>query len=127
MSLQKNPAFRGGNDVRIDERCEKFELSLARICIRGVCSAYYLQLVGGITVEDSRTFVYPRMFSVHDMPTEVLCKDYSSSYIDGFSFDQSGLPASPSAEVACAGVNRYRLPNIVNLTHERYVDDRRAS
>ena len=53
MSLQKSLALRGGNDVRVDER------------------SFYLQLLGTMNIDESRIFIYPRMFSIHDMTADV--------------------------------------------------------
>jgi protein transport protein SEC24 len=88
MSLQKSLALRGGTDVRIDER------------------AFYLQLLSNMTVDESRVFIYPRMFSIHDMPMD------------------AGIPSDETEdETTCAGPNRTRLPAILNLSHERLTSD----
>ena len=52
MSLQKCLALRGGNEVRTDER------------------AYVHQLLMNMDIEESKVFVYPRMFSLHDMASD---------------------------------------------------------
>jgi protein transport protein SEC24 len=83
MSLQKNLTLRGGTDVRPDER------------------AYFQTLVSSMGIEESKVFIYPRMFSVHDMPMD------------------AGTPSDNSDDVPTAGVNRVRLPTILNLSHER--------
>ncbi|CAM9383976.1 unnamed protein product [Scytosiphon promiscuus] len=49
MALQKNVAFRGGTDVRTDER------------------ANVQSQLANMPVDHSRCFTYPRMFSLHDM------------------------------------------------------------
>ncbi|CAB1113207.1 unnamed protein product [Ectocarpus sp. CCAP 1310/34] len=49
MALQKNLAFRGGTDVRTDER------------------ANVQSQLANMPVDHSRCFTYPRMFSLHDM------------------------------------------------------------
>eukprot|EP00605_Chrysophyceae_sp_TOSAG23-4_P001379 GSChrysophyteH1.ASY1.ANO1.1499.1 assembled CDS len=49
MSLMKNVVMRGGSDIRLDER------------------AFFQLLVQNMTVEQSIVFIYPRMFSIHDM------------------------------------------------------------
>jgi hypothetical protein len=52
----------------------------------------------------SKVFIYPRMFSIHDMTTD------------------TGLP-SDNADDECptAGPNQVRLPSILNLSYERCV------
>jgi protein transport protein SEC24 len=88
LSLQKCLALRGGNDVRIDER------------------AFYLQLLLGMNIEDSRIFIYPRMFSIHDMAAD------------------AGIPSDSAEDLTqVAGPMRVRLPAIVNLSHERLASD----
>jgi len=52
MSLQKSLALRGGNNVRLDER------------------SFYFHLLANMTIDESRIFIYPRMFSIHDMPPD---------------------------------------------------------
>lgn len=54
----------------------------------------------------SKVFIYPRMFSLHDMTAD------------------TGLPsdnADVDDEVPTAGPNQVRLPAILNLSYERYV------
>lgn len=88
MSLQKNPAFRGGGDVRVDER------------------SYYLAVINSMPTEEIISFIYPRMFSIHDMPND------------------AGVPAPEDEEdVLTAGADRIRLPGIVNLTHDKLQPD----
>ncbi|KAJ1394443.1 hypothetical protein B484DRAFT_407876 [Ochromonadaceae sp. CCMP2298] len=88
MSLQKSPVIRGGTDTRVDER------------------AYFQQLLSNMDIEESKVFVYPRMFSVHDMSAD------------------AGLP-SDNADDECpvAGPNQVRLPSILNLSYERLSSD----
>jgi protein transport protein SEC24 len=88
MSVQKSLALRGGSEVRIDER------------------AYYHQLVSNMDVDESRVFIYPRMFSLHDLA------------------DDAGIPSESGEDDApVAGPFRTRLPQILNLTHERLSTD----
>jgi len=86
MALQKNVALRGGVEVRTDER------------------AFFMMLLANMNVDASRCFIYPRMFSLHNMPEE------------------AGHPchtdASDSA-IATAGSQRIVLPPVVNLSAER--------
>jgi len=86
MSLQKSIAIRGGADVRIDER------------------AFSHQLVFNMDVPESIVFVYPRMFSLHNMGIDV------------------GVPTDNPDEPA-AGPDRIRLPAILNLSSERLTSD----
>ena len=88
MSLQKSLVIRGGNEVRIDER------------------AYFHNLVQNIDIDEGKVFIYPRMFSIHDMT------------------EDSGLPCD-NAEIDCptAGPFRVRLPALLNLSSERLVSD----
>lgn len=85
MAIQKCLALRGGSEVRTDER------------------AYIHQLVQNMDIEQSRVFVYPRLFSLHDMAAE------------------TGLPADDAVEdeSLVAGPFRIKLPFILNLSHER--------
>lgn len=53
MALQKNPAFRGGAEVRSDER------------------SFLLQALCNMPVEVCRVFIYPRLFPVHDFSEQV--------------------------------------------------------
>lgn len=84
MSLQKSLVLRGGIDVRIDER------------------AFFQQLISNMDVEESKVFIYPRMFSVHDMENDI------------------GLPSdNPDDDCPTAGPYSVRLPAILNLSYER--------
>lgn len=88
LAMMKNVAFRGGTDVHPDER---------------ICAQYALN---SMWVDQSRDFMYPRMFSIHDM---------SSS---------AGLPfeGNPDeSDVQLAGREGILLPQVVNLTCERLV------
>jgi len=84
MSLQKSAVIRGGTDTRIDER------------------AYFQQLLSNMDIEESKVFVYPRMFSIHDMSSD------------------TGLPCdNADDDVPTAGPQQVRLPSILNLSYER--------
>lgn len=88
MSLLKNSALRGGTDLNPDER---------------VFSQYQLN---NMPVPDSRVFIYPRMFALHNMPPE------------------AGLPlpedqALTQQEKPIAGSSRVVLPPVINLSIER--------
>lgn len=89
MSLQKNLTLRGGADVRTDER------------------SFYQNLLSNMDIEESKVFIYPRMFSIHDMPLD------------------AGTPYDSAAqeEIPTAGANKIRLPAILNLCHERLTSE----
>jgi protein transport protein SEC24 len=85
MSLQKSLVLRGGSDVRVDER------------------AFFQQLLTNMDIEESKVFIYPRMFSIHDMGNDI------------------GIPSDnpDQDDVPTAGPNHVRLPAILNLSYER--------
>ncbi len=89
MSVQKSLVLRGGAEVRLDER------------------AYYQQLAHNMDIDDSKVFIYPRLFSIHDLP------------------DDAGLPCEGDSEeeIPTAGPLHIRLPAILNLSHERLNTD----
>jgi protein transport protein SEC24 len=87
MSLQKNLALRGGADVRTDER------------------AFFQNLLLNMDIEESKVFIYPRMFSIHDMPLD------------------AGTPVDNAEDIPTAGLARIRLPAILNLSHERLTSE----
>jgi len=91
LGLMKNVAFRGGTDVHPDERVHAMHRLL------------------NMSVTDSKHFVYPRMFSLHDM-----CAS-------------AGLPSNsePSSEddEIVAGPDRIELPRVLNLTIDRLTSD----
>jgi protein transport protein SEC24 len=88
MSMQKNLAVRGGTDVRTDER------------------AFFQALVMNMGIEESKVFIYPRMFSIHDMAIDA-----------GTSCD------NVDDDAPTAGPDRVRLPAILNLSHERLTSE----
>ena len=88
MSMQKNLAVRGGTDVRTDER------------------AFFQTLLLNMGIEESKVFIYPRMFSIHDMSIDA---GTSSDNIDD--------------DAPTAGPERVRLPAILNLSHERLTSE----
>jgi protein transport protein SEC24 len=88
MSMQKNLVVRGGTDVRTDER------------------AFFQTLLLNMGIEESKVFIYPRMFSVHDMAID------------------AGTPSDNIDDDApTAGAERVRLPAILNLSHERLASE----
>jgi len=87
LALMKNVAFRGGTDIHPDERVAS------------------MQRLTGMDVTASKHFIYPRMFSLHNMSPS------------------AGLPstAAPSDDddEKVAGQDRIELPKVLNLTVER--------
>ena len=84
LATMKNVAFRGGTDVHPDER------------------VHAMQRLNNMDVTDSKNFVYPRMFSLHNM---------SSS---------AGLPSANGADdEKVSGKNRIELPSVLDLTIDR--------
>lgn len=84
MSLQKSSVLRGGTDTRVDER------------------AYFQQLLNNMDIEESKVFIYPRMFSIHDMTGDM-----------GLRCDNA------DEDCPTAGPLQVRLPSILNLSYER--------
>ena len=85
LALMKNVAFRGGTDVHPDERIQ----------------AWYQ--LNQMWVDAAKHFVYPRLFSIHDMP------------------ETAGLPDSGPVDAdddgdKVAGRNRIVLPSRMSLT-----------
>lgn len=88
MSMQKNLVVRGGTDVRTDER------------------AFFQTLLLNMGIEESKVFIYPRLFSIHDMAID------------------AGTPSDNADDDApTAGSERVRLPAILNLSHERLTSE----
>jgi len=89
MALQKNKTFRGGTEISTDER------------------GYMMQQLACMPVEDSRVFIYPRLFALHDMdPT-------------------CGTPCEDTEDesIVTAGTDKIKLPAVVNLSCERLVSE----
>ena len=87
LALMKNAAFRGGTDVNPDERISAQMKILSMF------------------VEDTITFIHPRLYSIHDMDS------------------QAGLPVNDddvgNDEIKTAGRNMVLLPKALNLTIDR--------
>lgn len=94
MALQKCMILRGGVEIRADER------------------AYYHQLVSNMGVSDTRVFIYPRLFSIHDMTSDI-----------GLPCDSDTSEPQYADVTLTAGPLRVRLPGLLNLTHERLSSD----
>lgn len=99
MSLQKSLILRGGSEIPLDER------------------AFYFQLFGGMNVSESRHFIYPRLFSLHDMSSEVGLPDELRDG-EGVSDGDDGDSGSGSGS-STVGPLHLRLPSLLNLSHER--------
>jgi len=85
LAMMKNVAFRGGTDVHPDERVQAHHL------------------LNGMWVPDSKHFVYPRMFSIHDMDSNA-----------GHPAEGNDVP-----EDRVEGRNRIMLPPVVPLSVDR--------
>ena len=88
MALIKNIVFRGGTDIHPDERVQA------------------MQRLNTISVSDGRSYIYPKMFSIHDM--DALAGKMSNS-------DSNEDENSASI----AGRNKVVLPKVVNLSVDR--------
>lgn len=91
LALIKNVTFRGGTDVHPDERVQ------------------FMQYLNGMRINEGNYFMYPRMFSIHDMDPN------------------AGLPWSGPEEEEddeiYAGRNRIVLPKVVTLSVENLSSD----
>lgn len=90
LAMMKNVAFRGGTDVHPDERIQAH------------------QLLNNMWVDVSKNFIYPRMFSIHNMDAN------------------AGLPVGEvpeSEDVHTTGRERLLLPQSVNLSVDRLTSD----
>jgi len=85
LAMMKNVAFRGGTDVHPDERVQSHHL------------------LNGMWVPDSKHFVYPRMFAIHNM-------DQGAGY---------PVEGDDAPEDRVEGRNRILLPTVVPLSVER--------
>ncbi len=83
LGLMKNVAFRGGTDVHPDERI------------------HAMNLLSSMGVAETKHFVYPRMFSLHDMSPS------------------AGLPSNDAPIERVSGQDRILLPRLLNLTVDR--------
>lgn len=88
MALIKNIVFRGGTDIHPDERVQA------------------MHRLNTISVHDGRSFIYPKMFSIHDMDA-----------LAGKMLNTDTTEDEDSASVA--GRNKVVLPKVVNLTVDR--------
>jgi protein transport protein SEC24 len=84
LALMKNVAFRGGTDVHPDERIQAHHL------------------INQMWVSASEHYIYPRLFSLHDMDQDA-----------GYSLEET---ADVDSKDACAGHDRIALPRVVSLS-----------
>ena len=81
MSLQKNITFRGGTEIRPDERMfmihqvllpthMEFDEMNFRICLFTVRPPFFFTQLNGMPVNQSRVFVYPNLYALHSMTAE---------------------------------------------------------
>eukprot|EP00548_Thalassiothrix_antarctica_P010698 CAMPEP_0194158908 /NCGR_PEP_ID=MMETSP0152-20130528/77537_1 /TAXON_ID=1049557 /ORGANISM="Thalassiothrix antarctica, Strain L6-D1" /LENGTH=1308 /DNA_ID=CAMNT_0038868423 /DNA_START=117 /DNA_END=4043 /DNA_ORIENTATION=- len=90
LAMMKNVAFRGGTDVHPDER---------------IVAQYTLN---SMSVKNGCNFIYPKMFSIHDMS------------------ESTGLPYEGNPDdddIQVAGREGILLPQAVNLSCERLTND----
>jgi hypothetical protein len=85
----KNGAFRGGQEVRLDTR------------------AFLMHLLAIMNVETSRFFIYPRMFSIHDMPRYATHQGVDRGGVESRSLIRAGRMLS--AGVRIVGMDRATL------------------
>lgn len=83
LAMMKNVAFRGGTDIHPDER------------------VHAMHRLAGMGVTESKIFVHPRMFSLHDMSPS------------------AGLPSNINDKDKVAGQDCIELPRSLNLTIDR--------
>jgi protein transport protein SEC24 len=87
LAMMKNVAFRGGTDVHPDERIQAHHL------------------INQMWVTTSTHYIYPRLFSLHDMEADA-----------GYSLEES---ADSVDKDAIAGRNRILLPQVLSLSVDR--------
>ena len=92
LAMIKNVAFRGGTDIHPDERIQAHHL------------------INQMWVTTSKHYIYPRLFSIHDMEPD------------------AGHPTERTADSEedddiCAGQNRILLPKVLNLSVDRLSSD----
>jgi protein transport protein SEC24 len=91
LALMKNVVFRGGTDVHPDERM------------------HAMHRLVNMDTSDTKHFIYPRLFSLHDMPPSAGLPSNSDP-----SDDDDG-----KEEDKVAGQDRIELPRVLNLTVDR--------
>jgi protein transport protein SEC24 len=91
LALMKNVAFRGGTDVHPDERVQAHHI------------------LNGMSVLDSKRYIYPRMFAIHEMDEDM-----------GHPLEE---PLEGEDENLTAGRDHVLLPPVVSLTIEGLTSD----
>ena len=92
LAMMKNVAFRGGTDVHPDERTQAFHL------------------INQMWTSTSKYFIYPRMFSLHDMGADC-----------GYPFEETTDDDTP--DDAFAGRTRTLLPQTLPLSIDNLSSD----
>uniref|UniRef100_A0A7S1CB04 Protein transport protein SEC24 n=1 Tax=Bicosoecida sp. CB-2014 TaxID=1486930 RepID=A0A7S1CB04_9STRA len=95
MALQKSVLFRGGQDVGTDER------------------SFLMYQAAGMSVARGATFVYPRLYSLHNMPDAA-----GRPHPEG-----APMVGEDGSTITVAGEARIRLPGVTNLSSERLSSD----
>ncbi len=93
LAMMKNVAFRGGTDVHPDERIQSHHL------------------INEMWLSTSKSFIYPRLFSIHDMDPDV---GYAS---------EDTVDGDDASEEKFAGRNRILLPHAQALTIDSLSSD----
>jgi len=93
LAMMKNVAFRGGTDVHPDERIQSHHL------------------INQMWLSTSKSFIYPRLFSIHDMDPDV-----------GYAVEDP-VSSDDSSQEKFAGRNRILLPQAQALTIDSLSSD----
>jgi len=92
MALQKNPTFRGGTDVPLDERAALLHMSLR------------------MPIPISKVFIYPKMYVMHSMTPDC-------GRLVAIPENEKKNPISENElKFAVLGDQRLKLPQLVNLS-----------
>ena len=78
-----------------------------------------MQQLANMSVEDSRVYIYPRLFALHDMAAECGTPHTHSAH-EGAT---TGTGAEDDDSVVTAGADKIRLPAVVNLSAERLLSE----
>ena len=79
-------------------------------CVCADERGHAMQQLANMSVEDSRVYIYPRLFALHDMAAEC-----------GTPHSTTG--AEDDDSVVTAGADKIRLPAVVNLSAERLLSE----
>jgi protein transport protein SEC24 len=91
LAMMKNVAFRGGTDVHPDERIQAFHL------------------INQMWTSTSKYFIYPRLFSLHDMGSDV-----------GYPYEET---TDDTPDEAFVGRDRVLLPQTLSLSVDNLSSD----